>query len=163
MLDVSIIAVGVSVHVSQFTCTIKKKGSLKEKNVEDPYSMTEGLYLPQQSGWPQEHRCPTSYSPNWQRRKQKLVLPRAGSPAEIVFIGWATFSRLYRMNAEYPAHLVSSTSHPHDLVRLHGLHAIRDHFVAMGTCGGNNAPVIRSFLQLKSKGSQTWHSPYCPP
>lgn len=67
------------------------------------------------------------------------------------------------MNAGYPAHLVSSASHPHNLVRLHGLHAVRYHLVAMGTCGGDDASVTESLLQLKSKGSQTWHSPYGPP
>lgn len=36
VLDISIVAVGVSVHVSQFSCTIKRKGSLKEKDGLDP-------------------------------------------------------------------------------------------------------------------------------
>lgn len=57
------------------------------------------------------------------------------------------------MNTGYPANLVSSTAHPHDLVRLHGLHAVRYHLVAMGTCSGDDAPVTWSLLQLKSKGS----------
>lgn len=60
-------------------------------------------------------------------------------------------------------HLVAGTTHSDHFVRLHGVHTIRHHLVAVRSCGGDNASVACHFLQLKPEGAQCRHSPQCPP
>lgn len=69
---------------------------------------------------------------------------------------------LSQLSVQLP-HLVAGAAHPEDLMRLHGVHAICHHLVAVGACGGDDAPVAFHFLQLKPEGAQHRHSPQCPP
>lgn len=64
--------------------------------------------------------------------------------------------------ASPPPHLVASATHSDDLMRLHGVHAISHHLVAVGARGGDDASIARHFFQLKPEGAQSWHSPHGP-
>lgn len=57
-------------------------------------------------------------------------------------------------------HLVASAAHSDDLVRLHGVHTLRHHLVAVGACGGDDASITRHFLQPEPEGAHCWHSPH---
>lgn len=59
-----------------------------------------------------------------------------------------------------PAHLVSSSAHSDDLMRLHGVHAVCHYLVAMGPSGGDDASVARYLLHLDSKRAQSQHAPH---
>lgn len=61
-----------------------------------------------------------------------------------------------------PSRLISSAAHSYDFMRLHGVHAVCYHLVAMGTGGGDDPSVAWHLLQLEAEGAESQHPPHRP-